>query len=116
MTTTYEDLTVNDVSNMFEIFDTDNNNEISLEEFITLISEFQKTREEQIKELQEAFDWYDVNKNGKLNAEELLKTLHDFGHDKLTIDDIPAIIHRFDDDKDGFISYDEFENMILSDF
>lgn len=116
MTTTFKDLTVNDVSNMFEIFDTDNNNEISLEEFITLISEFQKTPEEQSQELREAFNWYDVNKNGKLNADELLKLLHDFGRNTLTIDDITAIINRFDDDKDGFINYDELKHMISSDF
>lgn len=114
MKSTYKDLSDNDVLTMFQNFDTDKNNEISLEEFLNLISGFQTTREEQDKELLEAFYLYDEDKNGKINPDELFNVLKNIGH-PVEKESIPKIINTFDEDNDGCISFEEFEKMMISD-
>jgi Ca2+-binding EF-hand superfamily protein len=81
----------------------DNNSDgiISYEEFLRVGLNQRIFLDE--KNLRLAFDMFDTNKDGKLSKEELKKVL-----DTTNSEYIDVLVKIIDNNKDGFISFDEF--------
>jgi len=65
------------------------------------------------EELLEAFKVFDKDGNGVLSPEELRKIISNLG-EKLSDDEVDAIIREADTDGDGCINCDEFVKMMIS--
>ena len=61
--------------------------------------------------MSEKFDELDCDKNGVLNIQELRSTLSEFCYMKPFM--VESIISSFDENKDGVISREEFNNLWL---
>jgi Ca2+-binding EF-hand superfamily protein len=69
-----------------------------------------KTNEdERMDKLRKCFELFDQDGNGKLDAEELQAILtRQGGGQSLSLADAQEIIADFDENKDGFLQFDEF--------
>jgi calmodulin len=92
--------------------DSDASGSLEFDEFVDLMEETWKTKEEQLEELREAFLTFDQDGNGFITKEELIETLVTLGDpiDQCVMD---TMIHEADKDGDGEIDYDEFINLML---
>lgn len=61
----------------------------------------------------ELFNKFDRDGSGSLEAEELAEMLKEIGMDVL-VDDIADIIDEFDEDKNGYIDFDEFVKIFIT--
>ena len=66
--------------------------------------------------IREAFETFDEDGNGSISVEELQKVLTKPGTSNtlLTVDEIRAVIAKFDDNGDGFLQFDEFAALWTS--
>ena len=72
------------------------------------INQFEKKpTEHEMNEIKAAFDTYDINKNGKLSIREFLENT------TLTEELIQKLLTEHDTNRDGTLSYDEFEKWCL---
>ncbi|KAK3136374.1 hypothetical protein QOZ80_5BG0433000 [Eleusine coracana subsp. coracana] len=95
-----------DVDMLMEAADIDGNGTLDLKEFVTVSIHLKKIRSED--HLPKVFSYFDKNGSGYIEIEELKEALSPRGGQK-AIDDI---ILDVDKDKDGKISYEEFELMM----
>ena len=89
-----------------EKLDPQNTNKISFDNFIDLMTQKfseRNPREEAIM----AFDLFDEDKKGKINIKNLKKAVKEI-NENLTDLELKAIIDEFDNDKDGFITKNDF--------
>jgi len=89
-----------------EKLDPQNTNKISFDDFIDLMTQKfseRNPREEAIM----AFDLFDEEKKGKINIKNLKKAVKEI-NENLTDMELKAIIDEFDNDKDGFITKNDF--------
>ena len=89
-----------------EKLDPQNTNKISFDNFIDLMTQKfseRNPREEAIM----AFDLFDEDKKGKINIKNLKKAAKEI-NENLTDLELKAIIDEFDNDKDGFITKNDF--------
>ena len=89
-----------------EKLDPQNTNKISFDDFIDLMTQKfseRNPREEAIM----AFDLFDEDKKGKINIKNLKKAVKEI-NENLTDLELKAIIDEFDNDKDGFITKNDF--------
>jgi len=64
------------------------------------------------EEMMEAFKIFDADGNGNITAEELRQIMENLG-EKLTKDEVEAMVKEADTDGDGQINYNEFVRMML---
>ena len=64
------------------------------------------------EEMMEAFKIFDADGNGNITAEELRQIMENLG-EKLTKDEVEAMVKEADMDGDGQINYNEFVRMML---
>jgi len=95
-----------DVDMLMEAADLDGNGTLDCKEFVTVSIHLKKIRSEE--HLPKVFNYFDKNMSGFIEMEELKEALSPRG-DQKAIDDI---IFDVDIDKDGKISYEEFELMM----
>lgn len=95
-----------DVDMLMEAADIDGNGTLDCKEFVTVSIHLKKIRSED--HLPKVFNYFDKNGSGYIEIEELKEALSPRG-DQKAIDDI---ILDVDKDKDGKISYEEFELMM----
>ncbi|PWZ31708.1 Calcium-dependent protein kinase 29 [Zea mays] len=95
-----------DVDMLMEAADMDGNGTLDCKEFVTVSIHLKKIRSED--HLPKVFSYFDKNGSGYIEIEELKEALSPRG-DQKAIDDI---ILDVDKDKDGKISYEEFELMM----
>ncbi|XP_062202674.1 calcium-dependent protein kinase 29-like [Phragmites australis] len=95
-----------DVDMLMEAADIDGNGTLDCKEFVTVSIHLKKIRSED--HLPKVFNYFDKNGSGYIEMEELKEALSPRG-DQKAIDDI---ILDVDKDKDGKISYEEFELMM----
>ncbi|CAN6339999.1 unnamed protein product [Urochloa humidicola] len=95
-----------DVDMLMEAADIDGNGTLDCKEFVTVSIYLKKIRSED--HLPKLFSYFDKNGSGYIEMEELKDALSPRG-DQKAIDDI---ILDVDKDKDGKISYEEFELMM----
>ncbi|KAK8947466.1 Calcium-dependent protein kinase 8 [Platanthera zijinensis] len=100
-----------DVRMLLEAADIDGNGTLDCDEFLTVSLHLKKVSSEQ--HLPKAFDYFDKDGSGYIEIDELREAL---GESHLDPDDevIREIISDVDKDKDGKISYQEFEAMMKS--
>ena len=86
--------------------DTDETNKITFEQFINYMTEKFSERNPQ-EEAMLAFDLFDEEKKGKINIKNLKKAVKEI-NENLSDMELKAIIDEFDNDKDGFITKNDF--------
>ena len=93
------------INKIIEGMDSNSDGIISYEEFLRVSLNQNHFVDE--KNLKLAFDLFDLNKDGKLSKEELITVL-----DTSNFDYIDSLISIIDNNKDGFINFDEFKNLM----
>ena len=89
------------INKIIEEMDNNSDGIISYEEFLRVGLNQRIFLDE--KNLRLAFDMFDINKDGKLSRDELKKVL-----DTTNSEYVDVLIRIIDNNKDGFISFDEF--------
>ncbi|XVF37834.1 hypothetical protein REPUB_Repub20aG0045100 [Reevesia pubescens] len=99
-----------DVKMLMDAADIDGNGTLSCEEFVTMAVHLKRIDNDE--HLAQAFHYFDKNQSGYIEIEELQEGLlqDDLGHNNEQL--IKEIMHDVDKDKDGRISYQEFEAMM----
>lgn len=97
---------------MIEEVDTDKSGTIDFQEFLGLMA--WKMKETDIEEeLIEAFKVFDRDGNGLISAHELRFVMSTSG-EQLSEEDIEEMIREADENGDGYIDYEEFVKMMMS--
>ncbi|CEG41636.1 calcineurin b-like protein [Plasmopara halstedii] len=105
------------VDRIFQLFDANNDSSISFNEFIQSVSVL-SSKSGTAEKIKFSFDILDLDRDGKLSMQELLSMLEACIQENCI--DIPAeclktivtkTIDDLDQDKDGFISFDEYRIM-----
>ena len=100
-----------DIDQLMEDIDGNSDGVISYEEFLRVTVNKKKLLNE--RNLQIAFDKFDLDKDGKLLKTEIKKVL-----DTTDFDYINMLIDAIDNNRDGYVSFDEFKhlmNQVLTD-
>lgn len=97
---------------MEDLIDTEGTGYIGLEEFCTICKKKMQDDEDE-KELRDIFRVLDKDKKGEVNVSELRWILKNLGDD-LTEEDIDDMIADVDTDGSGWVDYDEFAHLMLS--
>lgn len=98
-----------DVQMLMDAGDVDKDGYLNYAEFVAISVHLRKIGNDD--HLKEAFEFFDKNKNGYIEVEEIREALADEIESNYE-EVIAAIIHDVDTDKDGRISYEEFEAMM----
>ena len=99
--------------NLKEIFknvDVNNDGKINFEEFLAMVRP-KMDKANRPTSIKEVFRLVDKNSDGLISAEELKHVVKILGKD-LTDGEIAKMTREADDDRDGQISYDEFDKFI----
>ena len=107
-------LSDDDINAIFVVGDKDQNGEIDLDEFLSLmipsasdvVAKFRSIRKT-VKDVQDAFKQFDADGNGSIDKRELTQALQSSGGN-FTQQDIDAIFAAADSDGNGEIDYEEF--------
>ncbi|ESQ49758.1 hypothetical protein EUTSA_v10022182mg [Eutrema salsugineum] len=94
-----------DISSMFKEMDVDGDGELDADEFTSCIE----------KMLKDVFDFCDVDGDGKIPADELYVSMTKLGKE-CTEESCAEKVRLADADSDGYLSFEEFTAMVLSDF
>lgn len=107
-----QNLSEEELKTMIEEVDTDKSGTIDFQEFLGLMA--WKMKETDIEEeLIEAFKVFDRDGNGLISAHELRFVMSTSG-EQLTEEDIEEMIREADENGDGYIDYEEFVKMMMS--
>lgn len=107
-----QNLSEDELKTMIEEVDTDKSGTIDFQEFLGLMA--WKMKETDIEEeLIEAFKVFDRDGNGLISAHELRFVMSTSG-EQLTDEDIEEMIREADENGDGYIDYEEFVRMMMS--
>ena len=107
-----QNLSEEELKSMIEDVDKDKSGTIDFQEFLGLMA--WKMKESGIEEeLIEAFKVFDRDGNGLISAHELRFVMSTSG-EQLTEEDIEEMIREADENGDGFIDYQEFVRMMMS--
>ncbi|CDO51781.1 similar to Saccharomyces cerevisiae YBR109C CMD1 Calmodulin [Geotrichum candidum] len=99
-----------ELADMINEVDTDNNGTIDFPEFLTMMARKMKDTDSE-EEIREAFRVFDRDGNGFISAAELRHVMTSIG-EKLTEEEINAMIKEADANGDGQIDYNEFVTLI----
>ena len=103
---------VEEVIEMIKEMDTDGNGVIDFTEFLTIMN--RKTLFwDGDEDIREAFRIFDKDGNGVISAAELHRVMKSLG-EKVTEDEVEAMIKEADLDGDGQINYQEFVTIMTS--
>lgn len=99
-----------ELKEMIAEVDANKDGTIDFKEFLGLMSRQTKERDSQ-EELKEAFKVFDKDGNGFISAAELRHVMTSLG-EKLTDEEVDAMMKEADADGDGQVDYDEFAKMM----
>ncbi|CAH1775337.1 unnamed protein product [Owenia fusiformis] len=108
------DIPESDINTMMELVDSDADEVISFDELLELMRVFHSVIDHSTtvaEEMRAAFRVFDKNNDGKITREELKTTMVELG-EKLTEEEIDAMLKDADLNKDGVIDYTEFVQMM----
>ncbi|GMH81555.1 hypothetical protein TrST_g5594 [Triparma strigata] len=106
-----QSVTESDLKDMISEVDADNSGTLDFAEFLTMM--VRKIRGVDVQEeIASAFRSFDDDGSGTIDASELKSILTQID-DKLSADDIKAMMAEADVDGDGSINYEEFANMLI---
>ncbi|XP_010453946.1 PREDICTED: probable calcium-binding protein CML32 [Camelina sativa] len=103
-------ITSEELEDMYRVLDVDGDGQIDAEEFASGLMQ-KKDNEETL--LKQAFDLYDMDGDGKISASEIHAVLNRLG-DKHTMEECVAMVQAVDADGDGFVDFEEFKTMMVS--
>ena len=107
------------LSQIFDLFDTDNDGKISFEEFL-IGNIILKSKDPNIS-LENLFKIIDIDKNGVLDAKEIEKIFQaarpvfEYDYTTTPYEDTVALMKKLDMKKNGKISKDDFMNCLIHD-
>ena len=102
-----------EIQDMINEVDTEGNGSITFEGFKKLME--RKLRDEDIEEeIIETFKKFDQDNNGLIGPEDVFNLLQSFGLD-ITVNEAEEMVKNVDLDQDGFVNYQEFVKMLLTD-
>ncbi|KAL3776304.1 hypothetical protein ACHAW5_002613 [Stephanodiscus triporus] len=104
--------TDDELQRMILSVDDNGDNEIDFEEFLILMSS-NKSKDDPDRELKEAFKVFDADGNGKISKSEMKELMKKLGQ-KLSDEEIEAMMNEVDSDKNGEIDFEEFKSMMAS--
>ncbi|KAK2954613.1 putative Calmodulin, striated muscle [Blattamonas nauphoetae] len=99
-----------ELQDMINEVDADGNGTIDFSEFITMMSR-KMAEVDTEEEIRIAFQTFDQDGNGYITRDELRDMMINLG-EKLTPDEVDAMIKEADLDGDGQVSFDEFVRMM----
>jgi len=99
-----------EIQDMVMAVDKDGTGSIDFPEFLMMMA-LKFNTENAEEEVREAFKVFDGDGNGYINRQELSVVMANIG-EKLSPDEIQAMIDEADVDGDGQINYEEFYNMM----
>ena len=108
----WEGVTVTEerIQRMIAAVDDDNDGRINFGEFMAMMKARTVHRDLQEK-MTEMFRTFDVDNDGFITSEELRRVLDGVG-DSITPEQTQLIIRRYDDNKDGRVSLEEFLTIV----
>ncbi|KAL7449702.1 hypothetical protein ACHAWC_001738 [Mediolabrus comicus] len=102
--------TDDDIQQMIKSVDDNGDGEIDFDEFLILMST-KKKNEDPDKELMDAFKVFDADGSGTISRKELKKLMKQLGQ-KLSDQELDAMMEEVDTDKSGEIDFEEFKAMM----
>jgi calmodulin len=93
--------------------DTNNDGAVDLDEFTTLMSKKMTPSKdmEAESEIAQAFKKFDLDNDGYISSNELKRIMAQLGQ-HIKDEDINAMMHEADKNKDGVVSFEEFRQII----
>ena len=64
------------------------------------------------EEIYEAFKIFDKKGNGKVSKSDIKSVMNTL-HEPITNPELDELIEKWDSDRDGFLNFQEFKNMML---
>ncbi|XP_010495252.1 PREDICTED: probable calcium-binding protein CML32 [Camelina sativa] len=103
-------ITSEELENMFRVLDLDGDGQIDIEEFALGVVLGNVNVETALKQ---TFDSYDMDGDGKISASDIHFVLNRQGKNH-TMEECVAMVQAVDADGDGFVDFEEFKTMIIS--
>jgi calcium-binding protein CML len=104
-----EDISAEDAEDLVASADTDGDGLLNQEEFLKLVQV--EMEEERCRELKEAFRLYEMKGEGCITPLSLKRMLSKLGEHQDVVE-CQAMICRFDLNRDGVLTFDEFKTMM----
>jgi len=101
-----------ELQRMMKQVDDNGDNEIDFDEFLVLMSS-NKTSTDPDSELLAAFAVFDEDNSGSISRKEMKKLMKKLGQ-KLSDEELDAMMEEVDTDNDGQIDFEEFKSMMRS--
>ena len=100
-----------DLREIVKEVDSDYNGTVEFDEFIALMESKMKDVDSE-EELYEVFKIFDKNGNGKVSKNDIRIVLNGL-REIITPQELQDLMDKYDIDKDGYLNYDEFKDMML---
>ena len=108
-----QDPTEVEIDELVKEIDADGDGQIDFDEFLAMLT--RKANTNQIEDdIQKAFKVFDKGNRGKIGINELREIMLGFGED-LTDEQLNVMIKEIDSDNDGYVTFEDFKNVMLSD-
>lgn len=101
-----------ELQRMMKQVDDNGDNEIDFDEFLVLMSS-NKSSTDPDSELRAAFAVFDEDNSGSISRKEMKKLMKKLGQ-KLSDEELDAMMEEVDTDNDGQIDFEEFKSMMRS--
>lgn len=100
---------------VYELCDTDNDGEISFDEFAPFLNLLKSLEQDQSCIYRTVFEKFDKDHNGLLDKEEIRSLLKLFSDAEWSDENLELFIDNYDKDKDGSLNFDEVCEMLSND-
>lgn len=104
-------LSEEDLKEMIKEVDSDYNGTIEFNEFVTLMESKMRDNDSE-EEIIEAFKIFDKKGNGHISKADIKNVMISL-HESLSQEEIDDLMNKWDIDKDGYLNFDEFKNMMM---
>jgi len=104
-------LSMEDLREIVKEVDSDYNGTVEFDEFISLMESKMKDVDSE-EELYEAFKIFDKNGNGKVSKSDIRSVLSSL-REMISPQELQDLMDKYDIDKDGYLNYEEFKDMML---
>ncbi|XP_008703622.1 calmodulin-like [Ursus americanus] len=105
-----EDLSEDELKKLIALVDTDGDGVISFQEFLAEMVKRMKSWGSE-HDMREVFRAFDLDGNGHISVDELKQAMATLG-EKLSQEELDAMIQEADVDKDGQVNYEEFLRIL----
>lgn len=106
-----EELSAEEVMEMFKEVDTDGSGEVDFDEFIAMMRVRLLVSQDAESNMRSAFNLLDKNGTGLIDKEEIINVVVNFCG-KLTVDEVSELIEWAEVDIDGDMNYVEFASLL----